>query len=86
MYVWDDLGNRYLDAIAGIAVVNVGYGRQEVADAIARQAEQLPFAVGNIWSTKPAEQLAARIAQLTPGELSKPRDSKGRMRVNFNST
>mgnify|MGYP003346362595 CR=1 FL=1 len=69
VWVWDDAGNRYLDAIAGIAVVNAGYGRDEVVDALAAQARRLPFAIGNIFATEPAHALAARIAGLTPGDL-----------------
>lgn len=33
-WLWDDEGNRYLDAIAGLICVNVGYGRQELLDAL----------------------------------------------------
>lgn len=69
VWVWDDQGNRYLDAIAGIAVVNLGYGRQEVVDAMAAQAAKLPFAVGNIFASEPAHELAGRIAAITPGDL-----------------
>jgi adenosylmethionine-8-amino-7-oxononanoate aminotransferase len=67
--VWDRDGRAYLDAIAGIAVANVGYGRAEVVDAMAAQAARLPFAVGNIWSTEPAIELASEIARHTPGDL-----------------
>jgi adenosylmethionine-8-amino-7-oxononanoate aminotransferase len=38
-YVWDDQGRRYLDGLAGLFVVQVGHGRQELADAAAEQAE-----------------------------------------------
>jgi len=69
VYVWDDQGNRYLDAIAGIAVVNLGYGRSEIVRAMADQADRLPFAVGNIFASEPAHQLAAKVAALTPGDL-----------------
>jgi len=69
VYVWDSSGNRYLDAIAGVAVVNVGYGRQEVVDAVARQAERLPFAVSNIFSNEPATQLAAAVSAITPEDV-----------------
>ncbi len=69
VWVTDVHGNRYLDAIAGIAVVNAGYGRDAVVDAMAAQARRLPFAVGNIFATEPAERLAARIAEMTPGDL-----------------
>ena len=67
--VWDREGNEYLDAIAGIAVANIGYGRQEVVDAIAEQAARLPYAVGNIFASNPAIELAAAIARFTPGDL-----------------
>jgi len=69
VWVTDVAGNRYLDAIAGIAVVNAGYGRDEVVDAMAAQARRLPFAVSNIFATEPAERLAARIAAMAPGDL-----------------
>ena len=69
VYVWDDQGNRYLDAIAGIAVVNLGYGRSDVVAAITHQATRLPFAVGNIFASEPAHQLAAQVAAVTPGDL-----------------
>lgn len=67
--VWDVDGREYLDAIAGIAVANIGYGRQEVVDAIAEQAARLPYAVGNIFASEPAIELAAAIARVTPGDL-----------------
>ena len=69
VYVWDVAGNRYLDAIAGIAVTNIGYGRTEVAEAIAAQAARLPFAIGNIFANEPAIRLAGVVADLTPGDL-----------------
>lgn len=70
VWVWDDAGNRYLDAISGIATVNLGYGRADVVRAMTEQATRLPFAVGNIFATEPARRLAAAIAELTPGDLS----------------
>ncbi len=69
IHVWDRDGRQYLDAIAGIAVANVGYGRQEVVDAIAAQAARLPYAVGNIFASEPALALADEIARVTPGDL-----------------
>ncbi len=69
VHVWDTAGNRYLDAIAGIAVTNIGYGRREVADAIAEQAAKLPFAVGNIFANEPAIRLARIVSEITPGDL-----------------
>jgi adenosylmethionine-8-amino-7-oxononanoate aminotransferase len=69
VYVWDSEGRRYLDAIAGIAVANIGYGRQEVVEAIARQAARLPFAAANIFESQPTRQLAELVARWTPGDL-----------------
>lgn len=39
VYVWDEKGRQYLDAHAGLWLVNVGYGRREIIHAIADQAE-----------------------------------------------
>jgi adenosylmethionine-8-amino-7-oxononanoate aminotransferase len=69
VFVWDAAGNRYLDAVAGIAVANIGYGRVEVVDAMAAQAARLPYAVGNIFATQPAIELAEQITRFTPGDL-----------------
>lgn len=68
--VWDTNGKEYLDAIAGIAVANVGYGRQEVVSAMAQQAACLPYAAPNIFANEPAVRLAGEIATLTPGDLN----------------
>ncbi|MGF1629478.1 MAG: aspartate aminotransferase family protein [Kiloniellaceae bacterium] len=43
VYIRDRDGNRLLDAFAGLYCVNVGYGRKEIAKAIARQAEELAY-------------------------------------------
>ena len=42
-YIWDDRGKRYLDALSGLFVVQVGHGRRELAEAAAKQAEDLAF-------------------------------------------
>jgi L-2,4-diaminobutyrate transaminase len=43
VYITDASGKRSLDAFAGLYCVNVGYGRQEIADAIAAQAKNLAY-------------------------------------------
>src|SRR3546814_1110824 len=43
VYIRDRDGNRLLDAFAGLYCVNVGYGRQEIAKAIAKQAGELAY-------------------------------------------
>jgi len=70
-YVWDDQGNRKLDGLSGLFCVNAGHGRTELAEAAARQYEELDFFV--IWSyAHPrAIELASKIASMTPGDLNK---------------
>jgi adenosylmethionine-8-amino-7-oxononanoate aminotransferase len=70
-YVWDASGKRYLDGLAGLFVVQVGHGRQELADAMAKQASELAYFP--IWSYAhpSAIALAERLAGLAPGDLNR---------------
>ena len=43
VYLWDADNKRYLDAMAGLWCVNVGYGRKELIEAARVQLEQLPY-------------------------------------------
>lgn len=70
VYVFDESGKKYLDAIAGIAVVSVGYGREEVVEAMEQQAKKLPYCISNIFVNQPSQALAERLAGLTPGDLN----------------
>ena len=42
-YIWDDRGNRYLDGLSGLFTVQVGHGRQELADAAAAQYGKIAY-------------------------------------------
>ena len=70
-YVFDDSGKRYLDALAGLFVVQVGHGRAELAQAAARQAQDLSYFP--IWSYAhpQAIELAERLAAYAPGDLNR---------------
>jgi adenosylmethionine-8-amino-7-oxononanoate aminotransferase len=63
-------GREYVDAMASLWNVNVGYGRHELADAAAEQMKALAFssAYGG-FGTAPAIRLASRLAELAPGDL-----------------
>ena len=69
-YIHDGDGNRILDGMAGLWCVNIGYGRDELADVAAEQMRELPFY--NTFfktATPPTVLLAAKIASLTGGRL-----------------
>jgi adenosylmethionine-8-amino-7-oxononanoate aminotransferase len=70
-YIYDDAGRRYLDGLAGLFVVQVGHGRTELAEVLARQASELAFFPLWSYANKPAVQLAERLASLAPGDLNK---------------
>ena len=67
----DSDGNDYLDGMAGLWCVNLGYGRDELAEAAARQMKELPYYNTFFQTTHvPAIALAERIASLTPDDLN----------------
>lgn len=70
--VTDSLGRTYLDAIGGMWCVTVGYGRQELIDAMAAQARKIPYFTpfGDV-SSEPAAVLAELLAALSPGDLNR---------------
>lgn len=69
-YVFDPEGRRYLDGMAGLFCVNVGYGRREIVDAVAAQMAQLAY-YPLTQSHGPAARLAARLAGLLPRGLGR---------------
>jgi len=67
----DSEGNQILDAMAGLWCVNIGYGRDELADAAARQMRELPYYNTFFQTTHvPAIALAKKLAELAPGDLN----------------
>lgn len=65
-------GSELIDAFAGLYCVNVGYGRTEVADAIARQARRLAYYhtyAGH--TTDELARLSARLVKMAPGRMRK---------------
>ncbi len=70
-YVVDSDGNRYLDGIGGLWCVNVGYGRREIAQAMAEQAEKMVYYSSfGAHTSIPAAALAAKLATLAPAQLN----------------
>jgi adenosylmethionine-8-amino-7-oxononanoate aminotransferase len=65
-YVYDDQGNRYLDALSALFCVNVGHGRAEIGEAMAAQAAELGFYTNWSYAHPRAIELAARVASYAP--------------------
>jgi len=70
-YVFDQHGKRYLDGLSGLFVTQVGHGRQEIAEAGARQAAELAYFPLWSYAHPKAIELAARLAELAPGNLNR---------------
>jgi L-2,4-diaminobutyrate transaminase len=70
--ITDTSGRDYLDAMGGLWCVNIGYGNQEMAEAIHAQASKLAYyhtfaSMGN----EPVARLAQRLIAMAPGDMSK---------------
>lgn len=68
-YLYDEQGRRYLDGLAGLFCVNIGYGRADIAAAAGKQLETLAY--WSNWSTAHPSSVAAAtaISELAPGDL-----------------
>jgi len=76
VHIWDETGNRFLDASSGLnVVVNIGYGVQEVLDAMQKQAALVTFCGG--FTSAPQEELAGVLANMAPGDLNHVRFTSG---------
>lgn len=72
LHVTDEAGRRYLDGMAGMWCVNLGHGHPEMVEAIAAQLRNLDYACPFYQiANPPAAALAARLAALAPGDLSR---------------
>jgi adenosylmethionine-8-amino-7-oxononanoate aminotransferase len=69
--VWGVDGKRYLDGHAGLFSVQIGHGRTELGEAAAKQAATLEFFPVWTYAHPNAIELAARIANLAPGDLNR---------------
>ncbi|VDC30698.1 aspartate aminotransferase family protein [Pseudogemmobacter humi] len=70
-WLTDSEGHRILDGMAGLWCVNIGYGRRELGEVAARQMMELPYYNTFFQTTHvPAIALAAKLAELAPGDLN----------------
>lgn len=67
----DVQGRSYIDGLAGLFLVNVGHGRSEIGEAMARQASRLAYTASSNSTNTATVALAETIASLTPGDLDR---------------
>jgi len=72
IYLWDSEGKKYLDAMAGLWCVNIGYGRDELANAAHRQMKELPY-YNTFFQTShpPVVELSKLLTEILPGNMQK---------------
>ena len=69
-WVWDDQGNKYLDAFGGVLTVSIGHANPKVVDAIVNQVKQINH-TSTLYANKPQSDLAEKLASIAPGNLKK---------------
>ncbi|GGE10440.1 aspartate aminotransferase family protein [Aureimonas endophytica] len=71
VFLKDTEGRELIDGFSGLWCVNVGYGHESIVEAAAEQMRRLPYATGYFhYSSEPAIRLAAKLAELSPGDLN----------------
>jgi len=71
-YLWDDAGKRYLDALAGLFSVNIGYSYgEEIGQAALAQMRELPFYTNWSYAHPRAIELATELARLAPEHINR---------------
>ena len=70
IYLYDVNGKRYIDGISGIYVVNIGHGNEYVLEAMHRQQEKVSFVAPLHAVSDIAVRYAAKLSELTPGDLN----------------
>jgi taurine--2-oxoglutarate transaminase len=84
VFFWDVDGTRYLDFNSQLMGVNIGHGDKRVAEAIARQAEKLPY-ISPFMAYETRARLGEKLSTLWPGELDKTFFTLGGAEANENA-
>jgi beta-alanine--pyruvate transaminase len=71
MYLWNDRGDKIIDASSGLFLRIAGHGRKEIADAVGAQLRELDFCAPFLRAHPKQFELATRVAELTPGDLNR---------------
>jgi acetylornithine aminotransferase len=65
VWLWDEQGKKYLDALAGIAVNTLGYNHPRFTEALRRRVESGVIHTSNLWRIPDQEAAADRVAEIT---------------------
>ena len=65
VWLWDEAGKKYLDALAGIAVNTLGYGHPRLTSALSKRIQSGVLHTSNLWRIPDQEAAADRIAEIT---------------------
>ena len=70
-YLWDARGKKYLDALSGLFTVQLGHGRSDLAEAARLRPRRSSTSRSGATRHPPAIELAAKLAELAPGDLNR---------------
>ena len=71
VYLYDEEGNKYLDAASGAAVCALGHGNSEIATVMKEQAEKLNYTHTSDYASRPLVEFSERLASISPEGLTK---------------
>lgn len=71
IYIHDENGRRYIDAVGGVYVVTIGHGVREVASAMAEQAASIAFPYAGAFTSAAELDLAEQVIEMAPKGFSK---------------
>jgi adenosylmethionine-8-amino-7-oxononanoate aminotransferase len=70
VYIFDNVGRRYLDGCGGAMTVSIGHGVGEVIEAMHAQAAKVSFVYRTQFTNEPAKALASELTAVAPGDLN----------------
>ena len=70
VYLYDKQNKKYIDGSSGAVTASIGHGVQEVIHAMHEQANKVSFVYRSQFTSEPAEQLAEKLAQMSPGDIN----------------
>ncbi|MGC4033446.1 MAG: aspartate aminotransferase family protein [Tepidisphaeraceae bacterium] len=69
-YVWDSTGKKYLDAFGGVLTTSIGHANPKVVNAVVEQVKKISH-TSTLYANAQQSNLAEKLAQISPGKLSK---------------